>query len=104
MLPPRRDAAKSPATGPTHREPLTRPPGTSRPSRAWDNAGGCRPRRRGFRMTAAAVLADAFGRIRGGVHEVVDGRKPGELTYRPDGEGNSVAWLVWALTRIKNHH
>ncbi|HKB29494.1 MAG TPA: DinB family protein [Streptosporangiaceae bacterium] len=55
-------------------------------------------------MTAAEVLADAFGRIRGVVHEVVDGRKPGELTYRPDGEANSIAWLVWHLTRIQDDH
>jgi uncharacterized damage-inducible protein DinB len=55
-------------------------------------------------MTVADVLTDAFGRIRGVVHRVVDGRKPGELTYRPDSQGNSIAWLVWHLTRIQDDH
>ena len=55
-------------------------------------------------MTAADVLVDAFGRIRGIVHEVVDGRKPSELAFRPDSQANSIAWLVWHLTRIQDDH
>ena len=55
-------------------------------------------------MTAADVLADAFGRIRKVVHDVVDLRKPSELVYRPDGQANSIAWLVWHLTRIQDDH
>ncbi len=55
-------------------------------------------------MTAADVLADAFGRIRAVVHDAVDLRKPGELSYRPDGRANSIAWLVWHLTRIQDDH
>ncbi len=55
-------------------------------------------------MTAVDVLVDAFGRIRANVHEVVDLRKPGELSYRPDDAANSIAWLVWHLTRIQDDH
>jgi uncharacterized damage-inducible protein DinB len=55
-------------------------------------------------MTVADVLADAFGRIHGVVHRVVDGRKPGELDFRPGSQANSIAWLVWHLTRIQDDH
>ena len=55
-------------------------------------------------MTAAGMFADAFGRIRKVVHDVVDFRKPSELSYRPDSQANSIAWLVWHLTRIQDDH
>lgn len=55
-------------------------------------------------MTAADVLVDAFGRIRSAVHEVVELRKPSELSYRPDDAANSITWLVWHLTRIQDDH
>lgn len=55
-------------------------------------------------MTAADVLVDAFGRIRRVVHSVVDGLTPDQLSFRIDGSANSVAWLVWHLTRIQDDH
>ncbi len=55
-------------------------------------------------MTSSDLLADAFGRIRGIVHEVVDGLSPEQLAFRPDPRANSVAWLVWHLTRIQDDH
>jgi hypothetical protein len=55
-------------------------------------------------MTAADLLADAFGRIREAVHEAVDGLTPEQLAFRPDGQTNSIAWLVWHLTRIQDDH
>jgi uncharacterized damage-inducible protein DinB len=55
-------------------------------------------------MNVADVLVDAFGRIREVVHQVVDGKKPGELNFRPDSQANSIAWLVWHLTRIQDDH
>ena len=51
-------------------------------------------------MTSAELLVDAFGRIREVVHRVVDGLAAEELAFRVDSEANSVAWLVWHLTRI----
>jgi hypothetical protein len=50
------------------------------------------------------MLVDAFGRIREIVHEVVDGLTPDQLAFRIDGEANSIAWLVWHLTRIQDDH
>jgi Protein of unknown function (DUF664) len=55
-------------------------------------------------MTSAELLVDAVGRIRGVVHRVVDGLTPEQLTFRVDHEANSIAWLVWHLTRIQDDH
>jgi hypothetical protein len=53
-------------------------------------------------MTSTDVLVDAFERIRDAVHPAVNGLSLNELTYRPDPESNSIAWLVWHLTRIQD--
>ncbi|MEV4756875.1 DUF664 domain-containing protein [Micromonospora sp. NPDC049559] len=55
-------------------------------------------------MTGADILVDAFGRIRELVHDVVDGLTPEQLAVRVDPEANSIAWLVWHLTRIQDDH
>jgi hypothetical protein len=55
-------------------------------------------------MTSADLLVDAFGRIRGVVRRVVDGLTPEQLAFRVDPEANSIAWLVWHLTRIQDDH
>ena len=53
-------------------------------------------------MATADVLIDAFGRIGGTVHRVVDGLSPKQLAFRPDAEANSIAWLLWHLTRVQD--
>jgi hypothetical protein len=55
-------------------------------------------------MTSADLLLDAFGRIRGVVHRAVEGLSPDQLAYRADPDANSIAWLVWHLTRIQDDH
>ncbi len=55
-------------------------------------------------MTSAELLADAFGRIRGVVHQAVDNLTAEQLAFRVDPEANSIAWLVWHLTRIQDDH
>lgn len=55
-------------------------------------------------MTTADLLQDAFGRIRAVVHEAVDGLTPEQLAFRPEPAANSIAWLVWHLTRIQDDH
>jgi uncharacterized damage-inducible protein DinB len=56
-------------------------------------------------MSASATpLIDAFGRIRDNVHRVVDRLSAEQLAARPDEDGNSIAWLVWHLTRIQDDH
>jgi uncharacterized damage-inducible protein DinB len=55
-------------------------------------------------MSSADLLVDAFGRIREAVHEAVDGLSREELAFRVDPDANSIAWLVWHLTRIQDDH
>jgi uncharacterized damage-inducible protein DinB len=55
-------------------------------------------------MTTIDLLADAFERIRDAVHPAVNGLTTEELTFRPDSASNSIAWLVWHLTRIQDDH
>jgi hypothetical protein len=55
-------------------------------------------------MTSAELLVDAFGRVRGVVHDAVGGLSVEQLSYRPDEGSNSIAWLVWHLTRIQDDH
>jgi hypothetical protein len=55
-------------------------------------------------MTSAQLLADAFGRIREEVHRAVGGLTPEQLAFRVDDAANSVAWLVWHLTRVQDDH
>ncbi|MEY9872966.1 hypothetical protein ABH931_002447 [Streptacidiphilus sp. MAP12-33] len=53
---------------------------------------------------ATELLTDAFDRVREVVHESVDNLTPEQLAYRPDPGANSIAWLVWHLTRIQDDH
>ncbi|NUT47100.1 MAG: DUF664 domain-containing protein [Saccharothrix sp.] len=55
-------------------------------------------------MTAVDVLADGFGRVRESVEAVLDGLTEAQLAYRVDGSANSIAWLVWHLTRVQDDH
>jgi Protein of unknown function (DUF664) len=55
-------------------------------------------------VTSAELLIDAFGRVQGIVHRVVGGLTPEQLTVRVEDGSNSIAWLVWHLTRIQDDH
>ena len=54
--------------------------------------------------TANDLLVDGFDRVRETVQEAVDGLTEDQLRYRPDAEANSIAWLVWHLTRVQDDH
>jgi Protein of unknown function (DUF664) len=53
---------------------------------------------------AQNILVDAFGRVRELVTDLTDGLTDQIATYRPDPEANSIAWLIWHLTRIQDDH
>lgn len=56
-------------------------------------------------MTVAAeILVDLYGRVRDTVHRAVDGLDEPMLTGRVDPAANSIAWLIWHLTRVQDDH
>jgi uncharacterized damage-inducible protein DinB len=55
-------------------------------------------------MTSTDLLVDAFERVRDALHPAVNGLSADELAFRPEGESNSIAWLIWHLTRIQDDH
>ena len=50
------------------------------------------------------LLIDGFGRVRENVQETVEGLDEDRLAFRPDADANSIAWLVWHLTRVQDDH
>lgn len=50
------------------------------------------------------MLDDAFGRVQGLVRRVLDGLDVDQLAARLDPDTNSIAWLVWHLTRVQDDH
>ena len=55
-------------------------------------------------MNESALLTDAFNRIKEIVHETLRDLPGPALTYRPDPEANTIAWLIWHLTRVQDDH
>lgn len=55
-------------------------------------------------MHAKDILIEAYGRIQEEVHAAVEGLDPDGLNARPADDANSVAWLVWHLTRVQDDH
>ncbi len=55
-------------------------------------------------METRDLLADAFERIRENAHRAVTGLSADQLQWQPDPAANSIAWLVWHLTRIEDDH
>lgn len=50
------------------------------------------------------LLTDAFGRIADTVRSTVRGLDAETLGARIDPDANSIAWLVWHLTRVQDDH
>ncbi|MHA7189328.1 mycothiol transferase [Arthrobacter sp. MDT2-16] len=55
-------------------------------------------------MTSAEVLSEAFGRLPELVRGAVEGLDADQLSLRPGGSANSIAWLVWHLARVEDSH
>ncbi len=55
-------------------------------------------------MLAKDILIEGYGRIQEEVHAAVEGLDPDGLNARPAAGANSVAWLVWHLTRVQDDH
>jgi hypothetical protein len=55
-------------------------------------------------MNVSQLLGDALGRVREQMPEVVSGLDDDALAWRPGPGANSIAWLVWHLSRIEDDH
>jgi uncharacterized damage-inducible protein DinB len=55
-------------------------------------------------MTPAALLADAFDRVRESALAVLDGLSDDDLRHRPGPDANPIGWLVWHLARVQDDH
>jgi Protein of unknown function (DUF664) len=55
-------------------------------------------------MNSSEILTDGYTRINELVARALKEATPEELAFRPDPDGNSVAWLVWHLTRVQDSH
>ncbi|MGW3961845.1 mycothiol transferase [Amycolatopsis sp. NPDC005003] len=55
-------------------------------------------------MNVADLLVEGFSRVQGTVHAAVAGLTAEQLGTRPADEANSIAWLVWHLTRVQDDH
>jgi hypothetical protein len=53
---------------------------------------------------ARGILIDSFGRVREGMAELTTGLTDETAWWRPDDAANSIAWLLWHLTRIQDDH
>ena len=55
-------------------------------------------------MNSTGLLVEAFVRVREDVHHVLEGLTAEQVAFRVDAEANSIAWLVWHLTRVQDDH
>ncbi|TDT18700.1 uncharacterized protein DUF664 [Ilumatobacter fluminis] len=55
-------------------------------------------------MTTVALAGELFSNIREFTLDVLDGLPDQALTWRPDPDGNTIAWLVWHLARVQDDH
>jgi uncharacterized damage-inducible protein DinB len=50
------------------------------------------------------LLIETFDRVRELVPSAVDGLTLDQLTTAPGGSGNTIAWLIWHLSRVQDDH
>lgn len=55
-------------------------------------------------MQSSEVLIEAYRRVNQLVHQATQGLDAEILSFRLEPGANSVAWLVWHLSRIQDHH
>ncbi|SDU55093.1 mycothiol transferase [Gordonia westfalica] len=53
-------------------------------------------------MRATDVLVDGLGRVSENVHALLSGLEPEVLNRAPASGANTIAWLVWHLTRVQD--
>jgi uncharacterized damage-inducible protein DinB len=55
-------------------------------------------------MDVDGYLVELYGRLPDLVREAVEGLDQEQLTAAPGEGANTIAWLIWHLTRVQDHH
>ena len=55
-------------------------------------------------MTPTELLLEEFSRIHSVVAKVLKNATLATLTFRADADANSIAWLIWHLSRLQDDH
>ncbi len=55
-------------------------------------------------MNVNDLLIDSLDRVHDLVPGILEGLSDDDLAWRPDPEANTIAWLIWHLTRIEDDH
>jgi hypothetical protein len=55
-------------------------------------------------MDISALLLDIYGRVPPIAGEAVGGLSADQLAWAPEPGANSIAWLIWHLTRVQDGH
>jgi uncharacterized damage-inducible protein DinB len=55
-------------------------------------------------VDTSALLIELYGRVPPLAREATDGLRAGDLTERPAANANSIAWLIWHVARVQDHH
>jgi hypothetical protein len=55
-------------------------------------------------MDVAALLLELYGRVPPLAREAVEGLDSPQLVEAPRPGANTIAWLIWHLTRVQDHH
>jgi len=55
-------------------------------------------------VDSSGILIDGFDRVAQNVQRVLDGLSTDAAEFRIDERANSIAWLVWHLTRVQDDH
>jgi hypothetical protein len=55
-------------------------------------------------MNVSDLMNDSLDRVHADVSGILEGLSEDDLAWRPDPEANSIAWLVWHLTRVEDDH
>jgi uncharacterized damage-inducible protein DinB len=55
-------------------------------------------------MDVAGLLDELYGRVPDAAREVVSGLPTARLTEAPRAGANTVAWLIWHVARVQDHH
>lgn len=55
-------------------------------------------------MDARELMIDVHSRVRPLVEEALEGLTPVQLTWAPQAGANTIAWLVWHLTKVQDYY